>query len=184
MRQSVMSGAMTHAERLGRALADRELVEIEHRPSDESFFGWVLAVGAQWFVVAAVDTTVITLNGFQCLRVDDVAVDAPTFSFVERAMDHQGLTPPAAPDLHLDGTAKLLESAAARYPLVAVHTSDEVLIGVPVPGGDDVLELVEVDADAEWMDELQVVPLEEIQRVDVGGRYEQLLDELAGPPPG
>ncbi|MTD46096.1 hypothetical protein GKE82_17845 [Conexibacter sp. W3-3-2] len=176
---------MTVAERLERARTDRELLTVEHAPTDEAFDGYVVAVGPEWFALAVVEPAVVALNGLVVLRLVDVAADAPEGTFVARALEHQGVEVPGDPGLELHATGKLLESAAARHAVVTVHTRQgEVLIGVPTSTADGRVELLEVDADAEWMDDTPVIAHEDVARVDLGGRYEQLLYELAGPPPG
>lgn len=179
---------MTHAERLQRALDDRELVSIERSISDDVFDGYVLGVGSTWVLIAPVETSVLRLNGVTALRLADVsAVEAPDSTFVARALESQGETPVDA-SLALDSLRALVNDGVGRFPLVTLHaeTQDdaEILIGVPVEWPDGAVELLEIDADAEWMDETQVLQLDEVTRVDFGARYEQLLWELGGPPPG
>lgn len=179
---------MTHAERLGRALQDRELVSIERTVSDDVFDGYVLGVGSAWVLIAPVETSVLRLNGVTALRLADLeTVQAPESTFVARALEHQGEAPPPV-SLPLDSLRALVNEGIGRYPLVTLHAEGdedaEVLIGVPVEWPEGAVELLEIDADAEWMDETQVLQLDAVTRVDLGARYEQLLWELGGPPPG
>lgn len=179
---------MTHAQRLERALQDRELVSIERSISDDVFDGYVLGVGTVWLLIAPVETSVLRLNGVTALRLQDIeTIDAPESTFVARALEHQGEQPQPV-SLALDSLRALVNEGIGRYPLVTLHAEggefSEVLIGVPVEWPEEAVELLEIDADAEWMDETQVLQLDEVTRVDFGARYEQLLWELGGPPPG
>jgi len=179
---------MTPAQRLERALQDRELVSIERSISDEVFDGYVLGVGSAWVLIAPVETSVLRLNGLTALRVEDLElVEVPESTFVARALEHQGEAPPAV-TLALDDLKALVEDGVGRFPLATLHAEggefSEVLIGVPVAWSEGTVELLEIDADAEWMDDTQVLQVGDVTRVDFGGRYEQLLWELGGPPPG
>lgn len=79
----------------------------------------------------------------------------------------------------------MLRALAGRSPVLSVFIErddpDVCFIGVPVKWGRRSVWLSEINAGAEWDDTVSKWRYRDITRVDVGGRYEANLIEVAGP---
>ena len=176
--------------RLDRACSDTELLRV-HRgiPGADRVDGYPVAIGHRWVLLSAYNGG--GLDGFTAIRVSDITriQSDPFADFARRALQHHGTWPPAKPDqpLDLDGTRRLIDSAAAANPLVTVYTErqhpNECSIGFPARWTKRLLYLWEIDPGAHWKPAHDTYQRKAITRVDVGARYETALHGVGGPPP-
>ena len=177
--------------RLDAARNEFELVRIARTVSDDSLTGYVLDVGEAWLLIALLDNESVRLESFTTLRLHDIdeIKTAGGDRFVRRALELQGQWPPEGPpvEIALDDAAAIVRSGAGICPLVTIHPElddpDICFIGVPHGSADGMLELHEIDTQAEWEAETQRHPLKDVTRIDFGGRYEEWLYRIGGQPP-
>lgn len=128
------------------------------------------------------------LDGWSAVRLDTVAEVRGTGNgkAVGRALklhdEH-----PSAILVDLSSTGEIIRTMARWSPLVTVHREaqypDSCWIGRPLRVTDKVVELLQVDSRAEWDDDPDRFKLRDLTQIEIGGRYEQALHELAGEPP-
>jgi hypothetical protein len=177
--------------RLDAARNNFELLRIVRTVSDDKLEAYVLDIGAAWVLVALLDGESVRLESFTALRLHDIdeVETAGGDRFVRRALELQGQWPPEGPPvaIALDDAAAIVRSGAGICPLVTIHPElddpDICFIGVAHGSADGMLELLEIDTQAEWEAERQRHPLKDVTRIDFGGRYEEWLYRVGGPPP-
>jgi hypothetical protein len=174
---------------LRRAQDELALVRIDRGEDVDRMDGYVVAVGAEWLLLAVLDDAIV-LDGHAALRVEDVrrVRSRSTSDMVQQALtvrEHWPPTPPAV-QVDLDSTRGLLTSLMTQ-PLVTVHPENEdadiCFVGAPAGLGDRSLRLLEVTPRAVWNSRPTKYRLDDITRVEIGGRYEQALLSVAGPAP-
>ena len=84
--------------------------------------GYVLSVGPKWFVMAMVIDG-IRFNGYECLRIAEAQSFRyePHATFKEAILWHRNDKRPEGKPVDVTNLQKLLRSAAAAFPLIAVH---------------------------------------------------------------
>lgn len=149
--------------------------------------GFVTGIGKRWVLLAAIDDTY--LNGLVALRVDDInKVEPDRRTFVVRALQARGEWPlTATPNAPLDRTDLLVRYLGDNWPLVTIHVEVEdpkvCFIGTPTKVTTRTVHLREVTPEPEWEGMSTPYRLQDITRIEVGGRYESALWTVAGPPP-
>jgi hypothetical protein len=109
----------------------------------------------------------------------------PEQSFFPRVM---AMRPPTArlPEVDLDDTRGLLETAQESFPLLTIQTEQRhpgaCYIGRVASLDDEAAVFHLVSPAGEWDDEDEY-PYETITRIGFGGRYEEALALAAGPDP-
>ncbi len=173
-------------ERLRAAAEELDLVRLE-RGEIEPLEGYVVGVGEQWCLVARLDPALV-LDGHVAVRLQDLSRlrTPPRQEVAQGALVLREQWPPRAPEgVQLDDVRSVVTSLAA--PLVTVHPEhddpDVCFVGQPRGFGRRTLWLRELTPAATWTNDVTKHRLDAITRIDVGGRYEQALLELAGPPP-
>lgn len=177
-------------ERLGRAQDELALVRIDRGSDVDSIDGYVVSVGAEWLLLAVLDHAIV-LDGHTALRLEDVrrVRSRSSGDMAQQALDLREQWPPGPPavQVDLDSTWAMLTSLMTQ-PLVTVHPENEdadiCFVGVPVGLGDRSLRLLEVTPRAVWASRPTKFRLDDITRIDIGGRYEQALLSVAGPARG
>jgi hypothetical protein len=186
-------GKSARAERaLSRLKHAREtglLVEVERRiPYADALDGFVVATGREWIALARVSDE-IDLDGWVMLRLHDVRSVRlyPADCLAVKALTIRGQWPPVAPVVRLDHVTELITDAAARAPMVTVHREfhrpDACWIGVVRKVSGRTISLLKVDPSGRWARKPCTYRLNQVTRVDVGGRYEDALHLVAGPAP-
>lgn len=175
------------AEQLTTAMGDGQLVRL-YRPFEEAYVrGYVLDVGAEFFLLSLVSDR-LWFDGFECFRVDDVdeVVADPYTRFTEAALSARGEIKPDL-TLRLTSIGDLLTSAAERFPLVTIHKErdepDACYVGriLSVEGG--IVWMREIGPDATWDADPLAHKIGHITRVNFGGGYEDALALVGGAPP-
>ena len=147
--------------------------------------GFVVDIGRDSLLLCLI-ADLIVYNGFQAMRLADlseVQAPAPHAEFVERALALRNETRPPDPPVDLSSLESLLWSASAIFDLVTIHR--EVVdpgvcyIGSVETIGREGVTLRTLDADARWDEEREIVPLDDITRVDFGGLYEAALSSVS-----
>lgn len=146
--------------------------------------GFIAAIGQSFFVIELISDS-IYLDGFVCLRLEDVSHvehPSPSWKFLERALSLRNQQP--ADDLNVDckTVSTLLESIPDGVGLVAVH-SEKVDPGVCFIGkiasiGKEILKLDTVSPEAEWHTEGMEFRLSDITQINFGGAYEDALYQV------
>lgn len=148
--------------------------------------GFVVKVDREWAVLHVVVD--VDLNGWAAVRLDSVrdVVRQPADAFITRALDWAGERP-VDPGLDTSSIQELLRSASTEFPLITIYTeaADPTVcaIGRPTHLGASKLRFLDVSSEAVWADEPRKLRLDDITRIDVGGRFEHVLHHLAGYPP-
>jgi hypothetical protein len=150
--------------------------------------GYVVGIGRRWFLLHLLSPDIF-LNGYSALRIADVNQVKDlggTESFPARALALAGEKPRRLPEVELSSARTLLATAGAISPVVSIHTEriepDVCYVGRPLSATKR-LRLLEVTPQATWESAPSRWAYNDITRVDFGGRYEQALHEVAGPPP-
>lgn len=173
-------------------LAREELhaVEIIRDGDFDDIEGFIVDIGRQWVLLAVLDPMIV-LDGFAALRIEDIhAVNVQNNSdSIRQALELRGLWPPSPPQapVALSDVRALLSSAAGASPTVTMHLDetdpDCCYIGALRDMDTNHVALLEVTPSAEWDPEPTLYLLDEVTRVDIGGKYEEALFAVAGPPP-
>ena len=148
--------------------------------------GFVVAVAEEWALLHLVYD--VGLNGWSAFRLDTVRDVEPQGenAFITRALRWAG-EEPADPDLDTATVTTLLSSAAGRFPLITAYTEAAdpgvCAIGRPQRIGARSVTFLDIGSEATWASETRSLRLADITRVDVGGRYEDVLHHLGGYPP-
>lgn len=174
-------------ERLRRAQDELALVRIDRGSDLDLIEGYVVAVGAEWLLLAVLDGAIV-LDGHTALRLQDVRAVRQRSSgdMAQQALTLREQWPPTLPavQLDLDSARGLLTSLLAQ-PVITVHPElddpDVCFVGAPAELGDRSLRLLEVTPRGVWNSRPTKHRVEDITRVDIGGRYEQALLSVAGP---
>ena len=171
---------------LQAALVGGELVRLTRKFEDARIRGYVLAVGRAYFLLALVNDRV-WFDGFECFRIKDlnsIEVD-PYRIFAEAALRKRGAQFPKPPELNMDTTRTILESAGTLFPLITIHREEadpEVChIGKVVATNRTQVALLELGPDAAWDKTAIAYSLREITRINFGGGYEEALFLVGGP---
>jgi hypothetical protein len=181
------SGAEEARSQLRVAAERRTLVSVRGHYDWYETNGYVVGLGAAWALVQLVDACGLA-DGFRAVSLDAVgeieAVD-PEDSLLPRILTARPLTE-RAPDVDLDETRRLLESAQRHADLIYLETEDMEVgafwIGRISALDDDGVRLRSVSAEATWFDG-ELYPYETITRIGFGRRHEEALALAAGPDP-
>jgi hypothetical protein len=178
----------SRASKLVAAMNNREFVRIHRKFEDSPIRGYVLGVGAKFFLLLLVSDR-IRFDGFECFRIADVVhVQAdPYVDFVEAALKKRGLRRPRKPRIDLESAERILLSARKAFPLITIHLEkrepDVCYIGRVFGVGGDRVSLLGIDPHAKWDEEPEKYPLDQITRINFGGDYETALHVVGGDPP-
>lgn len=176
--------------RLESALKEQSLVRVSRviRRSDK-IDGFVVGIGQGWVLLAELDHG-IDLNGFQALRLQDLAkvdVRGGPETFAGRALAARSQWPPMSAEVDLDSLTGLIQSAAEAAPLVALFIEEEdpgvCFVGRPTSFTSRSVRLLEISAEAQWNREPSEWRLANVTRVEFGSRYEEALALVGGAPP-
>jgi hypothetical protein len=172
---------------MSTALDNRTLMKVRSRYESEGATGYVVGLGTRWALLHIVNDDVAE-DGFMATSLEMVAeIEAvdPEQSFIPRVM---AMRPPTAspPDVDLDDTRGLLQTAQRSFPLLTIQTEQHhpgaCYIGRIASLDEDTALFHLVSPAGEW-DEQDEYPYESITRVGFGGRYEEALALAAGPDP-
>ncbi len=157
-----------------------------HRDDIEDGYisGFVTAIGQSFFVIQIVSDA-IYLDGFVCLRLEDVSRverPAPCWKFLEQALLLRNQQ--RADDLSIDckTVSTLLGSIPKGVELVTVHSEmvdpEVCFIGRIASVGKEILTLDTVSPDAEWHTQGMEFRLSDITQISFGSAYEDALFQV------
>lgn len=177
-------------EQLETAQRDARVVSIDRVAfEEEDEIGYVLDVGATLFLIARVADT-LHLDGYSVLRIGDVShVELPYEheEFVESALRLREESIANRPSIPLDDWPGAIRSASRDHELLSLHSESveegACRIGRVRSVREDVIQLIEIDPDADWYDEATGVDIDSLTRMDFGGAYEEALLLVGGPCP-
>ena len=179
----------TRKSRLALALRRKLFVKFSRSFEQGAFGGYVLDIGPKFFLLVVQGIDDVRFNGFSCIRIADVRkleVPHKYAGFSEAARKKLGVITPKKPSLSLASTSELLLSAQKIFPLVTLQREvvdpDVCYIGRVIEVNKAFVSLLEIGPDARWDKKPNSYRLNEITRVDFGGRYEEALDLVGGSP--
>jgi len=170
---------------LKAAASSRKLVRLTRRFEDSTIIGYVLAVGARFFLLALVNDR-IRFDGFECFRIKDLlSIEAdPYADFAEAALRKRGEKKPRKPKINLDSVEDLLVTAGKTFPLITIHMEksrpDVCYIGRVHELGTRKVALQCITPHAQWESTASKFPLAKITRLNFGGDYEEALYLVGG----
>jgi hypothetical protein len=169
---------------LSAALETRTLLKVRSRYEHEGERGYVIGLGTRWALIQIVSDD-LTDDGFLATSLEmlaEIEVVDPDESFFPRFMEMHPLAV-SPPNVDLDDTRDLLQSAQRQFPLVNIETEQAhpgtCYIGRIAALDEDGFVLELVSPAGEW-DEEEHYPYETITRIGFGGRYEEALAIAAG----
>ena len=174
------------AAQLREAHTKKIIIKFSRPYEDGTFTGYVLDVGAKFFLLAMLD------DGFQfeqhtCLRIADVRnLEAPAKneSFYKAARKLRKDKMPAKIEVDLTTSATILRTLHPS--VVTVHremvSPDTCVIGRTINDNNIDFEILEIGPDAKWNSEPSYYRLNQITRVDLPGPYEKALLLVSGEP--
>jgi len=99
--------------------------------------------------------------------------------FLQRALKLRGERAKEPKGVFPEDMRSVIESASRKFPLVTLHREavdpDCCYIGQVKSLGKKILKLREIDPDATWDPQLYDFSLDEITKINFGGRYEEAL---------
>lgn len=144
----------------------------------------IVAIGKEWFLARIIGDH-IRYNGFSLMRIGDVTqLDAPHryADFVKRALELRGALPPAAPEIDLKSTERVLRSACEAARVVSIHweevAPDECSIGRYVEAFGKEFSFREVSPKARWNRDLAEHSFSVLTRINLLGGYEEALADV------
>lgn len=150
--------------------------------------GFVVAVDQDWAVLHLVRE--VDLIGWSAVRLDTVRdVERQDDGFLSRALAFTGARPEAL-DIDTSDVTALLRSTASHFPLLTLYTENldptTCAIGRPQRIGARSVTFLDISSEAVWSADTRGIRLDQITRIDVGGRFEDVLHHLGGfaPVPG
>jgi hypothetical protein len=163
------------------------LVRIDRRiKKADRLEGYLVGLGKRWALLHLVSHDWL-VNGYTAIRIGDVKRVREwdeRWDFPARALAHFGQTAQPVAGIKLGSTRSLIESTAQRSPLVTIFTEyrrpDVCYIGKPVAVSRRRLRMVQIDPGAVWRRKPTKWDLDEVSRVEFGGRYEESLAALGG----
>ena len=180
----------TVREKLALAAEHQLIVRLERGEIEEGHFdGYVSRLGERFFALAVIDDNV-HINGFACLRYEDVTriiLPPPNEHFLVKALNLRGEYPPTCPPIDLTSALSLIRSACDHIHIVSVHPEiddpETCWIGRLRSSSDELVVLDLVSPGGDWEVDPFQVELKHVTRVDFGGEYENALMLVAGPRP-
>ncbi len=175
---------------LQSAMDNTDYVKISRRHSSSEFIdGFVVGLGTEW-VALAVQTLGRVPDGFEILRIryiTSVVVDESSTTTERRIMEARQAWPPPSLDIDLDDTPTLLQQLGYQYPLMSFHTEKRFpgmfFVGKLFKIDDGWVGYFELDAEAQWDDDMWWLKLRKLTRLVVGNEYHASLQLIADPPP-
>jgi hypothetical protein len=164
-----------------------ELIRFERQFEETGVRGYVLDVGAKFFLLQLVSDR-IRFDGFECFRISDVRglQPDPHAGFVEAALAKREPPRPPHPAIDLSSVERMILTAGSAFQLVAVHTEladpDVCWIGQVAHARRGKVWLREIGPDAVWHDDLRPHRVGAITRLSFGGDYEGALELVAEAP--
>jgi hypothetical protein len=200
VRRSLVRGRLVRGETLGADMTDRQtdgvqdlligggtptLVQVHRSVSSDPIEGFILAVGKEWMLLAALRDD-ISLDGFCVVRIEDIEEIEQRLAsqrFVRRALTLQRAWPPTGPSVDLDTTGAMVAGVSSLNRTLSLFTEgideDLCFIGVPIGQTSTSLGLSEIRYTAEWEDDPTEWDFADITRVDFGEKYAARLLEVA-----
>ena len=171
---------------LADAYADEASVRVRRTIDDDPIDGFVVALGDDWVVLHV--HAGLRLRGWTAVHLDAIRDVKRTerVSLLDRALAYWEERP-ENPQLDPSSDARLLRSAAAAFPLVALH--EEVrfpgvcAVGLPLRVTAKKVDLLDLSMSAKWADAPRRFALKHVTRIDLGGDYLVALQHIAGSPP-
>jgi hypothetical protein len=146
--------------------------------------GFIAGVGRDFFALEVVEGSAC-LNGFSCMRFDDITkieIPAPHSKFIVKTLELKKIVRSEEPDLNLWSLQGLLESGARLFPLTSLfiqrkdgELSDFCYIGKIISVSNSEVTIACIDPNAKWYDDHDTYPLDLIYRVDYGDEYAKAL---------
>jgi hypothetical protein len=150
--------------------------------------GFVVAIGPKWIVLHTLDHGMF-LNGYSAIRLGDikrVKVEADD-SFPAKALRVRAEERLVPEGVDLGSTQSVISTAAGLFGLVTLNYEKDdptvCFIGAVKKVSDKSVRLFEITPDAAWHEDTTKWPLNNITRIDFGGRYEDALLAVGGEPP-
>lgn len=149
--------------------------------------GYVVALTADWVALHTLDAA--ELDAVVLLRLDLVTLAEPlrATAFVERAQQALGTLPASFDAAPHDEVTDLLRQVEAQANLVCIHLEEwdesSLFIGKVRRIGRKRLDLQFISAQGTWDDYTDRWPIEDITRIEFGGRYITALEKWGDPVP-
>ncbi len=177
-------------EKLKLAAAHQLIVRVEREEIEDGWFdGYVARMGDQFFALAVIDEYV-HVNGFACLRYEDVTnltLPTPNEHFLVKALSMRGEYPPVCPSIDLTSALPLVQTANDKTQLITVHAEiaepETCWVGRLRSYSEERIVLDLVTPAAEWDVDPYTIETDHVTRVDFGGEYENALMLVAGERP-
>jgi hypothetical protein len=172
------------------AAARGQIVRVTREELEEGWIeGYVAGIGHRLFALLEI-VNAARFDGYHCRRYADVTVcevPAPYADFMAAALRARGVVRPPDPRLNLLSMQAMLRSGGEIFPTVTIHLErlkpNVCYIGKIVSLSARQVLLREISTEGEWLDDLDAYNLRDIDKVSLGGEYEESLLLVAGDPP-
>jgi len=173
---------------LAEARDAARLIRVRTQFSDQVWSCFVIEVDRDLAVLLMLDEG-FHIDGLRALRPGDIAECAsphPLTQFVEEVLAERGEDEIELPALSIESLVTLLETASLHVPLLGIYRDEvdpgRVRMGRMLEVDEETLTLLEIDEQAQWMDEPTAIPIGEITRVDMGGARLEAYYLVSGEP--
>src|SRR6266702_4686887 len=173
-------------EKLLTARQKKLIIQFSRPFEPGTFSGYVIDVGPAFFLLAALNDG-FEFEHYTCLRLADVrGLECPAkhTQFYSKVRQVRGDEMPAKIKINLADAASILDSV--RNSLVTIHREkvepDICNIGYMLYRDKAIVELLEIDSDAQWESKPTYFRINQITRIDLPGPYERALLSVGGEP--
>ena len=173
-------------EQLLAAKQKKWIVQFSRPFEPGTFTGYVIDIGPKFFLLASFDDG-FEFEEYTLLRIVDIRrLECPAnyTQFYAKVRQLRGDKPPARIKIDLADTLSILDSL--HNSLVTLHRElvdpDTCEIGYMLSRGKTVVELLEIDPNAQWESEPTYLQINQLTRIDLPGPYEKALLLAGGKP--
>lgn len=161
----------------------RTVVKIKRKESAFSEAGFISAASAD-FAVLNIITDNLMMDGFAVFSISSVTKLSvlKKGDVFHKAVDYFGFSPMNSKEIHLSSWSSVLRSCSKEWEVINCSFEgkypDECYIGTLVDLDSKMFKMRLINPKGIWEDELASFSLEDLTKIEVGSRYENVLKSM------